>query len=116
MLEDLGVLAATYWVQELLEQKKDTYPLMSKSGAEYSWDGSADCLKEELIGFMDVNDLAEISFDGVTDQLQVFGRIGMTSAATISNVARNGFLDQPTTNKEMSDNKASLFHDLPEDL
>ena len=116
MLEDLGVLAATCWVQELLERKKDTYPLMPESGAEYSWDGSADYLKEELIGFMAVNNLAEISFDGVTDQLQVFVWIGMASAATISDMDRNGFLDQPTTNKDMSDNKTSLFHDFPEEL
>ena len=65
---------------------------------------------------MSVNDLAESSFAGVTDQLQVFVRIAMASAATISNMARNGFLDQPTTNKEMGDNKTSLFHDLPEEL
>ena len=65
---------------------------------------------------MSVNDLAESSFAGVTAQLQVFVRIGMSSAATISNMARNGFLDQPTTNKEMSDNKTSLFHDFSEEL
>ena len=39
MLEDLGVVAETRWVQELLYPKKATYPLMSESGAEYSWDG-----------------------------------------------------------------------------
>ena len=89
---------------------------MSESGVEYSWDGSSDDLKEELLGFMSVNDLAESSFAGVTAQLQVFVRIGMSSAATISNMARNGFLDQPTTNKEMSDNKTSMFHDFPEEL
>ena len=89
---------------------------MSEYGVEYSWDRSSDDLKEALIGFMSVNDLAESSFAGVTDQLQVFGRIGMASAAAISDMARNGFLDQPTTNKEMSDKKTSLFHDFPEDL
>ena len=46
MLEDLGVVAATHWVQDLLDTKKATYPLMSESGAEYSWDGSSDYLKE----------------------------------------------------------------------
>ena len=34
MLEDLGVVAATRWVQELLDPNKDTYPLMSKSWAK----------------------------------------------------------------------------------
>ena len=66
-----------------------------------------------MLGFMDVNDLAESSFAGVTSQLQVFGRIGMVSAATISDMARNGLLDRPTTNKKMSYKKTSLLHDLP---
>ena len=34
ILEDLGVMAATRWVQELLDPKKATYILMSESGAE----------------------------------------------------------------------------------
>ena len=89
---------------------------MYESGAEYSWDGLSDDLKGALFGFMAVNDLAESSFDGVTAQLQVFGRIGMASADDISHMARNCFLDLPTTNKDMSDKKTSLFHDFPEDL
>ena len=116
MLDYLGVVAATRWVQELLYPNKDTYLLMSESGVEYSWDGLTDDLNEALLGFMAVNDLSDSSFAGVTSQLQVFGRIGMASAAAISNMARNGFLERPTTNKEMSDNKTSMFHDFPEEL
>ena len=63
-----------------------------------------------------MNDLAESSLAGVTAQLQVFGIIGMDSATTIRNMARNGFLDWPTTNKEMSDKKKCMFHDFPEEL
>ena len=116
MLEDLGFVAATPWVQELLDPNKATYPLMSESWAKYSWDGSSDDLKQGLLVFMVMNDLAESSFASVTDQLQVFVEIGMASAATIRDMARNGFLDQPNTNKEMSDNKTSLFHDFSEEL
>ena len=65
---------------------------------------------------MAVNNLADISLAGVTAQLQVFGRIGMASADAISDMARNGFLDRPTTNKEMSDKKKCMFHDFPEEL
>ena len=96
--------------------KEATYPLMFESGVENSWDGLSDDLKDELLVFMAVNDIAESSFAGVTAQLQVFGRIGMASAADIRNMARNIFLDQPTTNMDMSDKKTSLFHDLPEEL
>ena len=65
---------------------------------------------------MSVHDLAESSFSVVTAQMQLFSRIGMVSAATISDIARNDFLDQPTTNKETSDKKTSLFHYLTEEL
>ena len=116
MLEDLGVVAATCWVQELLDPKKATYPLMYESGAEYSWYGSSDNLKEELLGFMTVHDLAESLFSSVTAQLQLLVQIGMSSAAAIRYMARNGLLDQPNTNKEMSDKKTSLFHYFPEEL
>ena len=58
MLEDLGVVAATHWVKELINLKKYTYTLMSESGVEYYWDGLSDYLKEALLGFMAMNDLA----------------------------------------------------------
>ena len=83
---------------------------MSESGVEYSWDGSADYLKEELLGFMAVNDLAESSFASMTVQLQIFGLIGMASADAIIDMARNKLLYQPTKKKEMSDKKKSWFH------
>ena len=71
--EELAVVASTCWVQDFLEPNKSTYPLMSEYGEEYSWDGSSDDLKEAFLGFMSVNDLADISFAVVTAQLQVFG-------------------------------------------
>ena len=40
----------------------------------------------------------------------------MARDAAISDMARNGFLYRPTKNKETSDKKTSLFHDLPEEL
>ena len=63
---------------------------------------------------MYVNDIAEISLAGVTSQMQLFGQIGMASAAAVSDMARNVLLDQPTTNKEMIDKKTSLFYDFLE--
>ena len=63
-----------------------------------------------------MNDLADSSFASVTFQLQVFGQIGMASASDIIDMAINGFLDQPTTNKEMSEKTTSPFHDFPEEL
>ena len=65
---------------------------------------------------MDVNYIAESSLSGVTFQLQVFGLIGIASASAICNIARYVFLYLPTTNKEMSDKKISLFYYFPEEL
>ena len=62
MLEDLGVLSTTPWVQELMDPKKATYPLMSESGSEQSWYGQSNDLKEALLGFMSVNDITESSY------------------------------------------------------
>ena len=89
---------------------------MSESVVDYSWDGLSDNLKEALIGFMAVNDIAESSFSGVTSQLQVFGLIWMSRADAISDMARSGFLGRPTTNKDISDKKTRLFHDSQEEL
>ena len=65
---------------------------------------------------MAVNDLAESSFAGDTYQLQLFCIIGISSAAGISDMAKNSFLNRPTTNKDISDKKTGLFHDFPEEL
>ena len=65
---------------------------------------------------MAVNDLAESSFASMTVQLQIFGLIGMASAAAICDMDRKGFLDQPTTNKDMIDKKTSLFYDFSEEF
>ena len=73
MLEDLGVVDATRWLQELLDTKKATYSLTSESGVEYSRDGFSDDLKESALVFMTMNDITESSFADVTSQLQVFG-------------------------------------------
>ena len=85
-------MAETRWVQELLNPKKATYPLVSESRAEYSWDGLSDDSKETLLGFMGVNDIVESSSAGVTAQLQVVGWIGIVIADSISNMASNGLL------------------------
>ena len=66
----------------------------------HSWDGSSDELKESLIGMMAGNNLAESAFGGVTAQLEVFGRLGLSHGAAVSDMQRNGFLKRPTTKKD----------------
>ena len=47
------------------------------------------------------NDLAEISFAGVTAQVQCYGRIGMSATAAVSDFGRNGFLSRGGTKKQI---------------
>ena len=65
---------------------------------------------------MAVNYLAESSFAVVTSQLQLFGLIVIYIAADISDMACNGLLDRPTTNKKISDKKTGIFHYFPYEL
>ena len=65
---------------------------------------------------MAVNDLAESSFAGDTYQLQLFCIIGISSAADISDMDSNGFLDRLNSNKYMSYKKTIIFHDFSEEL
>ena len=64
--------------------------LMSESGGAYSWDVASDELKKSLFGLMDVNNLAESEFGGLTAQFEVFGRIGLANAAAVSDMQRGG--------------------------
>jgi hypothetical protein len=117
MLEELAVIAAQAWIDELVDDHKGTWRFLSDSGGDYSYEHSTDELKKALFGAVAVNDLAESAFAGVTAQVQVYGRIGMANAAAISDMARNGFISRPTTNKEIaSGNCHGLFHGLPEEL
>ena len=55
-----------------------------------------------MIGQWASNDLAESSFAGVTAQVQCYGRIGMSNAAAVSDVARNGLLNRDGTKKQIN--------------
>ena len=47
------------------------------------------------------NDLSEISFAGVTEQVQCYIRIDICSADAVSDTSRNEFMYCPTTKKQM---------------
>ena len=113
MLEIVAVIASKAWVKELLDESKATFPFMSVSKSEYSWEYCSAEVKEALLGIMAVNDLAESSFAGVTAQVQVFGRIDLASAAAISDINRNGFLDRSPID---DDTATGMFHGLREEL
>ena len=86
--------------------------LMSESGGAYSWDMASDELKKLLFGLMVVNNLAESAFEGLTAQLEVFGRIDLTNAAAVSDMQRNGELKRPN----LENNEVRMYFGLPEEL
>ena len=82
--------------------------------------------KRAILGQWASNDLAECSFAGVTEQVQCYGQIGMSNAAAVSNVARNGLLNRDdskdqinhattSTKKKQKDKKRGLYHGLPKE-
>ena len=60
--------------------------------------------------------LAESSFAVGTAQVKCYGRIYMCSAADFIETVRNGFLDFPTTKKQMEGHQQGLFHGLIDEL
>ena len=48
----------------------------------------------------------------MTDQLEVFGRIGLANAAEVSDMQRNGYLKRP----DLENNEVSLYFGLQEEL
>ena len=88
-------VAAERWIEELLDPTKVTYMLMLESGGAYSWDMASDELKKSLFGLIAVKDLAESAFVGLTEKLEVFGRIGLANAAAVSDNQQNGYLKRP---------------------
>ena len=73
---------------------------------------ASDELKKSLFGLMDMNDLAESAFGGLTAQLEVFGRIGPANAAAVSDMQRNGYLKRPN----LENNEVRLYFGLLEEL
>ena len=61
-----------------------------------------------MMGKMATNDLAESSFGGVTNQLQKYSRVNITSAAAVSDMQKNNYLTR--------DKKKGLFHEFPDEI
>ncbi len=111
-LEKVAASAVKAYLCELEDPKKATRKYISAFGSEFSYDHCSNEGKNAMMGKMAVNDLAKSSFAGVTDQLQVYGRVGMHSAAAVGDIGRNHFLDCQSYRKKEeytdSSNKGSL--------
>ena len=83
--------------------------------------------KIEMLGQWALNDFSESYFAGVIVQFQCHGRNGMSNAAAVRDVARNGLLNRDGTKKQINhattstkkkqkDKKRGLYHGLPKEL
>ena len=127
MLEMISTIGIQALIDELLDKNKSTYNYLSISGSEFSHGHCPDDVKRAMLGQWASNDLSESSFAGVTAQVQCYGRIGMSNAAAVSDVARNGLLNRDgrkkqinhattSTKKKQKYKKRGLYHGLPQEL
>ena len=78
------------------------YKYLSISGSEFSHDHCTYDMKRAILGQWASNDLSKSSFAGVTTQVQCYGQIGMGNAATVSDVARNKFMNRGGKKKQIN--------------
>ena len=127
VLETITTMGIQDQIDEVLDEKKSTYKYLAISGSDFSHEHCPDDAKREMLGQWASNDLAESSFAGVITQVQCCGRIGISNAAVVSDVARNGFLNRGGTNKQINcattstkkkqkGKKRGLYHGLPKEL
>ncbi len=90
-LIELARVAAQAILDELHDDKKPTWKYLSISESPLSFLGCPKEVKEGLYGREATNDRSESALGGTTQQLQQYGRIGITNAAAISNAKRNGY-------------------------
>ena len=99
MLETITTIGIQALIDELLYEKKSTYKYLSASGYEFSHEPCPSDVKRAMLGQWASNYLAESSFARVTSQVQCYGRISMSNAAAVIDVARNGLLNRDGTKK-----------------
>ena len=96
MVHELGSIAASTIIRELLDQNKATYKYLSVSESEFSHRYSTVERKQSLIGIRATNDEAESVLGGATANIQRYGRISLSGAGAVGDMKRNAFLHRPT--------------------
>ncbi len=90
-LVELAKVAAQGILDELHDEKNVSWKYLSISGSPKSFRGCPKEVKEGLHGSEATNDRSKSALGGTTHQLQKYGRIGIASAAAISNAKTNGY-------------------------
>jgi hypothetical protein len=76
-VHELGSIAASTIITDLLDQNKATYKYLSVSKSEFSHGYLTEERKQSLIGIRATNDEAESVLGGATANIQRYGRISL---------------------------------------
>jgi hypothetical protein len=112
---ELGSIAVTTIIAELLDQNKATYKYLSISEPEISYRYSTDERKQSLMGIRATNDEAESVLGGATANIQQYGCISLSGAGAVSDMKHNAFLYRPTKSNN-SGKPLGKFHQFDEAL
>jgi len=96
----MGVIVATSLLSELRNDKKVTAEHLSSASGKFSWNKTSEKQHRYGMGKRAVNDPAKSTFVGTTQQLQCFGRVGLTNAGGVDQVKRNGDFNRITLVKK----------------
>ena len=112
MVVTLAEAAAKTICDELMNESKATYKYTNQSRSEYSYNHCRDEKKRAMLGMRATNDEAESALGGATAQVQQYGRINISSAAAISDINRNKYLQRhyALARKKESATSQGLFH------
>ena len=101
-MHELGSIAASTIIRELLDQNKATYKYLSLSKSEFSHRYSTLARKQSLIGIRATNDEAESVLGGATANIQRYGCISLSLAGAVGVMKRNAFLHRSPKSKSKS--------------
>ena len=85
-MHELGSIAASTIIRELLDQNKAMYKYLSVSESEFSHRYSTVDRKQSLTGIRATNDEAESILGGATANIQRYGRISLSWPGAVGNM------------------------------
>ncbi len=118
MVVQLGETAAKTIINELMDTSKATYKYTNQLKSKYSYSHCGDDKKKAMLGIRATNNEAESSLGGATAQVQEYSRINISSAAAISDMNQNKYLQQESNRPRKKEGAEcqGMFFGMPHDV
>ena len=112
--KEYGIILMTAMLKELRDPHKVTSNYLSSTGSEYAWEHKSPNDHDALKGKMAVNDPSERNFGSGTRELQVYGRIDLSSAFAIGQAKTNGDMSRKLNigKKSREETENGFFYNL----